>query len=33
VRVAVIDVDGREVSLDEVHVRMPERRLPARRRA
>lgn len=33
VRVAVIDVDGREVALDEVHVRMPERRRVAMRRA
>jgi hypothetical protein len=33
VRVAVIDVDGSEVSLDEVHVRVPERRLAAMRRA
>jgi DNA-binding HxlR family transcriptional regulator len=33
VRVAVIDVDGSEVSLDEVHVRVPERRLAAQRRA
>ena len=33
VRVAVVDADGREVSLDDVHVRLPERRLAAMRRA